>query len=326
MTYGCDVSAYQPGSPAWGPNKFAWVKATEGVGWVSPVWRAQIASARAAGLGTGYYHFCDGRNTPQAEAQFYWNTIKDVWQPGEPIALDVEGPFFNYVADPVGWVLACAQELFALSGLKAVFYSDWSHVKGRWNWQPLVEFDMGLWGAAYNPVGFGDPSPWPAIFCWQNADTNETGGDSNQLNGDLTTWRAYGTPAGQPAINPQSTNVTANGDTDMEYKDWSIESKKQHYCDMWGLPGGTGGDQPGLPGAPLLIDRETNQGAWPETHLAALRQRLDASLGGAIAGVATAVKAIPSAAPAAGPASLTAGDIDAIANKVADLLAKRLEA
>lgn len=310
MTYGCDVSAYQPASPAWGPNRFAWVKATEGVGWVSPVWRAQIASGRSAGLGVGYYHFCDGRNTPQAEAQFYWNTIKDVWQVGEPIALDVEGPFFNYVADPVGWTLACAQELYALSGLKAVFYSDWSHVKGKWNWQPLVDFDMGLWGAAYNSVGFGDPSPWPAIFCWQNADTNETGGDSNQLTGDLSTWRAYGTPANiQPA---SGGTVTPIGDDDVSYENWTPAGKIQHFCDIWGLPGGSGGDQPGLPGAPLIQDRETGQGAWPETHLGSVRQRLDASLGGKVDGVAAQIKALP----AVNGTSLTQGDIDAIAAAV----------
>jgi lysozyme len=291
MTYGCDVSAYQPASPAWGPNRFAWVKATEGVGWVSPVWRAQIASGRSAGLGVGYYHFCDGRNTAQAEAQFYWNTIKDVWQVGEPIALDVEGPFFNYVADPVGWTLACAQELYALSGLKAVFYSDWSHVKGKWNWQPLVDFDMGLWGAAYNSVGFGDPSPWPAIFCWQNADTNETGGDSNQLNGDLSTWRAYGTPANiQPA---SGGTVTPIPEDDMPYASWPQADKDALVNDLskalaqhdW-----FGGD--GY--ANLIQNRRLGRGEWPETILGSLEDRiqneiLSPALNDAVAAIKAAV-------------------------------------
>lgn len=213
MTNGTDISAFQPASPNIGSNTFGFVKATEGVGWTSPVWQAQAQALRNARDGVGYYHFCNGLNPPQAEAQFFWNTIKGFWQPGEPIALDVEGAFFTNVADPVGWVLACAQELKALSGLIPVFYSDWAHVKGPYNWQPLVDFNMGLWGAAYNSVGFGDPSPWPAIFVWQDSDHDESsGGDDDVLYGDLNTWRAYGTPAGAPAINPQSTTVTPEED------------------------------------------------------------------------------------------------------------------
>jgi hypothetical protein len=195
---GTDTSAFQPGTPNIGSNKFGWVKATEGVGWESPVWRQQIAAFRSVHDGAGYYHFANGLNTATAEAYYFWSKIKDTWQPGEPIALDIEGDFFVHTGDPIGWALAFCIVMKQLSGLTTVIYSDWAHIKSpRWNWQPLVDFGCGLWGAAYNSSGFGDPAPWPVIFCWQNSDKDEsTGGDDDYCYGDLTTWRAYGTPQG----------------------------------------------------------------------------------------------------------------------------------
>jgi hypothetical protein len=276
---GTDISGWQPGNPPLTGDAFSIIKASEGVGAPNTNWAAQVDWCLSAGALVGHYHFCNGLNTPQAEAQYFWSIVSQKWQVGQPIALDVEGSFFDHVANPVAWVLACAQELFALSGLVPIIYLDWSHLKNTaYNWQPLVDYNCGLWGAAYNPTGFGDPSPWPFLVIWQNADTNVSGGDSDVLYGDASTFTAYGTPAG----------ATPTGD-EVEYKDWSPESKIQHFCDMWGLPGGSGGSNAGLPGAPLIIDRETGQGAWPETHLASLRQRLDQSLGGAISAARDAV-------------------------------------
>jgi hypothetical protein len=128
-------------------------------------------------------------------------------------------------------------------------------------------------------------------------------------------------------IAAQATNITPitpQEDDMTEYKDWSPESKIQHYCDIWGLPGGSGGANPGLPGAPLIAERAPGTtNAWPETYLGSLRGRIDSDIE---AHVDAALKNVPAAQPATGPAALTQADIDAIATKVADLLAKRLEA
>lgn len=78
-------------------------------------------------------------------------------------------------------------------------------------------------------------------------------------------------PSPSPAPAPQ--------EDDLPYSQWSNADKAALYHDIWF----------GVPGAPLIIDRETGQGAWPETHLASLRQRLDSSLGGAVNGIPAAV-------------------------------------
>lgn len=204
---GTDISAFQPGDPNLGTNRFGWVKATEGVGWESPVWRQQIAKLRALHDGAGYYHLANGHNTPEAEARYFWGVIGSTWQVGEPVALDAEPQFYTAIPDPVGWSLAFSKEILRLTGLVDVFYSDWDHLKNHgYNFQPLVDFGCGLWGAAYNPNGYGDPSPWPVIFCWQDSDRDESsGGDDDVCYGDLATWRAYGTPAG---VTPQGGGVT----------------------------------------------------------------------------------------------------------------------
>ena len=194
---GTDISGYQPGSPNLTGDAFSIVKATEGVGFQNPNWAAQVDACRADGAMVGHYHFANGLNTPAAEAQYFWGVVKTKWVTGEPLALDIEGSFFTNAANPVQWALEFAQELFALSGLKVLIYIDWQHEKAAsYNWQPLVDYNCGLWGAAYNNTGFGDPSPWPFLVLWQNADTNVSGGDSDVLYGDAATFHAYGTPTG----------------------------------------------------------------------------------------------------------------------------------
>lgn len=194
---GTDISGWQPTNPPLTGDAFSIVKASEGVGAPNANWSAQVDWCRSAGALVGHYHFCNGLNTPQAEAQYFWSIVSTKWRAGEPIALDVEGNFFANAANPVAWVLACAQELYRLSGLKPLIYLDWSHEKdAAYDWQPLVDYNCGLWGAAYNSTGFGDPSPWPFCVIWQDADTNPSGGDSDVLNGDASTFIAYGTPTG----------------------------------------------------------------------------------------------------------------------------------
>jgi hypothetical protein len=55
--YGQDWSAYQPGKPSTSGLDFAFVKATEGHTYTSPLQTEQAAHARAAGLAVGFYHF-----------------------------------------------------------------------------------------------------------------------------------------------------------------------------------------------------------------------------------------------------------------------------
>lgn len=75
MSTGVDVSSVQ-GQSTW-PSvrdagiKFAYVKASEGVGWVSPTLDGQFRGATGAGLVTGLYHFARPANPAEADADTF---------------------------------------------------------------------------------------------------------------------------------------------------------------------------------------------------------------------------------------------------------------
>ena len=88
MIYGQDWSSYQADAPPTAGLAFAFVKATEGLGYVSPKAAGQIAHARAAGLTVGWYHYPHIANSASAEADYFLTHA--AVQPGDLIALDWE--------------------------------------------------------------------------------------------------------------------------------------------------------------------------------------------------------------------------------------------
>jgi hypothetical protein len=87
--YGQDWSSYQDAAPDTSGLSFAFVKVTEGLSYVNPLWRSQRDHARANGLVVGYYHYPHMGNSPQAEADHFLSQVD--WQPGDIIVLDWEG-------------------------------------------------------------------------------------------------------------------------------------------------------------------------------------------------------------------------------------------
>jgi GH25 family lysozyme M1 (1,4-beta-N-acetylmuramidase) len=85
---GVDVSSYQSTDYATGGLAFVFVKVTEGLGYVNPKWPAQRATARKAGLVTGFYHYPHIANSPTAEADRFLSRIK--LARGDILALDWE--------------------------------------------------------------------------------------------------------------------------------------------------------------------------------------------------------------------------------------------
>ena len=101
------------------------------------------------------------------------------------------------------------------------------------------------------------------------------------------------------------TNIPT-GDTDVAYSQWSDEDKNALYHDIWF----------GRPGAQLIVNRLSNDQEWPETFLGSLEDR-----------IAAKIAAIPTGntAPAAGVPAIDQNTIDAIAGRVADIMAQRLK-
>lgn len=87
--YGQDWASYQPSQPDMTGLSFAFVKITEGLGYVNPKWVAQRDHAKANGLAWGGYHYPHMANDPGAEADFFLSQV--AWQSGDLVVLDWEG-------------------------------------------------------------------------------------------------------------------------------------------------------------------------------------------------------------------------------------------
>lgn len=89
LTYGIDVSSQQAEEvPGVTPGiDFAFIKATEGHTYVSPVQSAQASAARKHGRTVGFYHFLWPGNL-RAQAEFFVEKCASV--PGDLLAVDWE--------------------------------------------------------------------------------------------------------------------------------------------------------------------------------------------------------------------------------------------
>ena len=89
MIKGQDWSRYQAQHPDVTGLDFAFVKITEGLSYVNSYWVAQRDWAKSHGLVWGAYHYPHMANDPVAEADKFLAQVK--WQPGDIIVLDWEG-------------------------------------------------------------------------------------------------------------------------------------------------------------------------------------------------------------------------------------------
>ncbi|MBD0743610.1 glycoside hydrolase family 25 protein [Streptomyces sp. CBMA152] len=141
-TYGQDWASYQSATPDTSGLSFAFVKITEGLSYINPVWITQRDHAKAAGLVWGGYHYPHMANSPQDEADFFLSQVN--WQHGDVIVLDWEG--YDNANQNVS------------KAAQAAYKDAWlRHVKSR---------------MPYNPVGMYANTDY-----WHNVDTSNFYGD-----------------------------------------------------------------------------------------------------------------------------------------------------
>ena len=248
---GTDVSNYQPANINWTTAKkngvvFAWVKATEGVGFVNTNFAAQMSGATSAGVYVGSYHFArpslnpnlTGSESADSEAQYYWSIAGSYVKAGG-----------GYLVPMLDWEDPNATNGYnGLTGFTTAYISQWLNewcddvsnyaaaqgviirplvYTGTWYSTahsgtaqfPGLNSTVTNWPdtfAAYPTVAIaqtGNPggnTPWPSWDIWQYGDTNWTGGDSDVYNGSfanfLQTFAVGGVNA--PLFVSSPTNVT----------------------------------------------------------------------------------------------------------------------
>lgn len=225
MTDGIDVSRWQ-GQIDWpavkkAGKKFAYIKATEGIGYVSPTLDAQLSGARAAGLVVGCYHYARPGNDPAADARHFAGQLKrsKAWQPGNlPPCLDMEEPAGN----PRGWTRAFIDTLREELGRRDVMvYASTSYFTGPLAGEGWADDNVFLWVAHYGRKP-GQPGYRSArVVMHQHSSTGRVPGitgnvDLNRSLVDLERLTKSGPPTSPPAPQPKPkprTYTVKRGDT-----------------------------------------------------------------------------------------------------------------
>ncbi|SDB80073.1 Peptidase family M23 [Raineyella antarctica] len=90
MLTGIDVSSHQGPSPDWRGSQVVGVKATQGVSYTNPHWKAQVNGSRAIGARTIHYHYPNLSRDGALEARFFLDTIQPLLSDTDVLCLDWE--------------------------------------------------------------------------------------------------------------------------------------------------------------------------------------------------------------------------------------------
>ena len=194
---GLDISHWQ-GNINWDKISskidFVIIKATQGSYFVDNKLARNVSGARKAGKLVGFYHFADGGNAKK-EAQHFYKYAKP--QKGELIVLDWEIQHRKTVE----WCLEFLQEAEKLFGFKPLIYLNQATLL-RYNWNPVVKNDNGLWIAKYGwNTGRQGKRPhsfdWNFWAIWQYTSRGFVKGikgfvDMNYTDMDIDTLKKYG--------------------------------------------------------------------------------------------------------------------------------------
>ena len=195
---GVDVASHQhPGNSAidWTEVKasgqnFAFIKATEGTGYINPYFTADSFKAQQAGVTPGSYHYAKpGYGNARAEADYYAATLATGPQPSLPPVLDLEE---SGGLDPVSlqnWVRDWVDQIKIKTGRTPImytYYNFWINNMGN-----TTEFsDLPLWLAYYSDsLPSTLPGGWTNVTFWQYSST----GQVNGIQGNVDLNEYYGT-------------------------------------------------------------------------------------------------------------------------------------
>jgi len=183
---GIDVSAYQP-SIDWKKVKeaeisFAYLKATQGISYVSKEFKKQLAGARSVGIYPGAYHYAELNKDPIKQMDHFYAVIEGLGvAPGELIpVIDFEdeanaSKMSNQAC--ADWLQAALKRGIELGGYDPTVYGGPYFLKKHLTG---AKIDLGiskLWLAAY-PRGQFDaqtvqipaaPLTFPQVDMWQYA-------------------------------------------------------------------------------------------------------------------------------------------------------------
>ncbi|WP_420099369.1 glycoside hydrolase family 25 protein [Corynebacterium sp.] len=334
---GVDVASHQhPGGSAidWqsvaaSGQSFAFIKASEGTGYVNPYFTSDSAKASAAGVTPGSYHYAKpGLTDPRSEAQHYAATLATGVQPSLPPTLDLEESGGLGPEELQNWVRDWIDEIKIQTGRDPIIYTYqnfWLNDMGN-----TTEFsEYPLWLAYYNPTLPNEiPGGWNEVTFWQYSSEGQV--DGIYTNVDLNTY--YGTDEQLQALTGAPSDGSAAGNivdalkpiTDAALGQAEQANDTEHQQAAGGEPGL---DQPLSTDLLVALLGLVGGAVGPDAVLAAAQESgLGEALGSVLASSGIEARDAGQTMPIAAVAALVLGalglgaDGGDIANQVGDLV------
>lgn len=169
-------------------QSFAFVKASEGIGWTNEFFLQDAHGAAAAGMKVGSYHYARPASDPRAQAATYAAQIALVPNHSLPPVLDLEVSEGKNPQQLIAWTRAFTDELERLTGRTPMIYTYryfwYDHMA---NTNQFSEYP--LWLAAYQAQAPAPVGGWSKLAFWQRSETGRVNGiagpvDLNLFNGN----------------------------------------------------------------------------------------------------------------------------------------------
>jgi len=179
MTPGLDISSWQTfedpdeffAAAYRSGMRFCYIKATEGNGVRSKVYKERYLAARRQGLHAGPYHFAGPERSvddAKREAELMYE-VTGPWNPGDlPPAIDLESvPSGMNPAELQQWLEEWLRTIEGMCGRRPLVYSYQAFILHFLHNFPLLK-EWGLWLACYNGQdSVRAPAPWDEWRFWQ---------------------------------------------------------------------------------------------------------------------------------------------------------------
>ncbi|MGV0375801.1 glycoside hydrolase family 25 protein [Corynebacterium hadale] len=201
---GVDVAGHQ--HPGGGPidwktlsgpggQKFAFIKATEGVGFKNDFYDQDAQAAADAGMQAGAYHYARPAEDALAQARYFADVINAGPKTDLPPVLDLEVDEGLGPVQLAAWTQLFLGEVEARTGRKPIVYTY------RYFWYEHMNntnafTSYPLWLAAYQNQPPAPVGGWRTLSFWQRSDAGRVAGintpvDMNLFNGTGAQYNAF---------------------------------------------------------------------------------------------------------------------------------------
>ena len=174
--------------------KFVFLKATEGIKYIDPMFKSRWEVAKLSHLIRGAYHFFRPSKNAIVQAQLFCDTVGKLDDEDLPLVLDWETTDDTTFKSDKENAMKFLNKVEQLSGKRPIIYISPSFANEMY--LEVDFFKYPLWIAHYRAKAPRVPQPWTKWTFWQNAEDTRVLGinnpcDFNLFNGSLEDLKKF---------------------------------------------------------------------------------------------------------------------------------------